>query len=153
MKQDPPMPDRVSIHSTYQPYHIWLGTWLGGPLVAGYMMAENFKTLDEPGRVVPTWICTIACTILIFAVGLFVLPEEVLDKIPNFIIPLFNAALAAAFVEIFQTGKLKSHFIAGGRTFGLGRVVLIGVIGAVIQLAILLLCAAPFLIAIGRIGR
>ena len=47
---------------------IELGTLLGGPLVAGYLIAENFKTLNEPEKVKITWIFSILATVIIFGV-------------------------------------------------------------------------------------
>jgi hypothetical protein len=49
---------------------IWAGTFLGGPLVAGYLIAENFKVFNEPNKVKLTWIYAIIATIVIFG-GVF----------------------------------------------------------------------------------
>lgn len=34
----------------YKDRAIWAGTFLGGPLVAGYLIAENFKVFNEKKR-------------------------------------------------------------------------------------------------------
>lgn len=35
----------------YKDKAIYLGTFIGGPLVAGYLIAENFKQLGQLGKV------------------------------------------------------------------------------------------------------
>lgn len=47
----------------YKDKAIWVGTFLGGPLVAGYFIAENFKVFGEYGKAKKTWIYAILTTI------------------------------------------------------------------------------------------
>ncbi len=39
----------------YKTNMIYLGSWLGGPLVAGYLIAENFKAFGEFSKAKKTW--------------------------------------------------------------------------------------------------
>ena len=64
----------------YKERAIWVGTFLGGPLVAGYLIAENFKVFHQNDRVKKTWIYSIIATIVIFGVA-FAIPDNI--KIPK----------------------------------------------------------------------
>ncbi len=130
-----PIPDYdVSTGRVYKRNMIWFGSMFGGPLVAGYLIAENFKALNEPNRVFKTWIYTILAAILIFG-GIFLIPENIIDKLPKYIIPFIYTGIAALIVEQFQSRKIGGHFAAGGRSFTWWRVIAIGLIGAVITIA------------------
>ncbi len=100
-------------------------TFLGGPLAAGYMIGENYKALDKPkeGRI--SLILGIFSTIVLFT-GIFMVPERIIDKIPNQIIPLVYTAIIWGIVEWKQGKVLKSHeangnvFFSGWRAAGIG---------------------------------
>lgn len=118
----------------YKDNKIWLGAYLGGPLVAGYLIAENFKSFNEINKAKKTWIYTIIATILIFG-GIFLIPENVLENIPKYITPLFYTAIAYGLVKHYQ-GKNISAFIAlGGKQFGWGRTIIVSLIGLAITIA------------------
>jgi hypothetical protein len=62
-------------------------TFLGGPLVAGYLIGENFKALDKPNEGRNSLIIGIISTIILFG-GIFMVPENMIDKIPTQLIPI-----------------------------------------------------------------
>jgi hypothetical protein len=95
----------------YKDRAIWVGTFLGGPLAAGYFIAENFSALDERDKATKTWIYAIIATVVIFG-GLLVIPETV--RIPNQIIPIMYTALAYYVVQRLQGEKINKHISAGG---------------------------------------
>ena len=112
---------------------IWVATYLGGPLVAGYLIAENFKAFNETEKVRKTWIYTIVGTIIIF-VGIFAIQDDILESIPKYFIPLVYTAIAYGIVKHFQ-GKNISAFIAlGGKPFGWWRATIISLIGVAITI-------------------
>lgn len=78
----------------YKDRAISVGTFLGGPLVAGYFIAENFKVFGEYEKAKKTWIYTIIATVIIFG-GIFLIPDDV--KVPNQIIPLVYTGIAIFF--------------------------------------------------------
>jgi hypothetical protein len=120
-----------STKSIYKDNKIWLGAYLGGPLVAGYLIAENFKSFNEISKAKKTWIYTVIGTILIFGVT-FLIPEDVIEKIPKYTIPLFYTVIAYGLMKHYQ-GKNISAFIAlGGKQFGWGRTIIVSLIGLVI---------------------
>jgi hypothetical protein len=109
----------------------WIGTFLGGPLVAGYLLSENFKTLGQPEKVKPTWVITIIITIVIFG-GLLLMPENI--NIPNQIIPIVYSAIAYAIFKKHQEARSNVHINSGGLIHSWWRVIGIGIIGLLITI-------------------
>lgn len=115
----------------YQDKAIWVGTFMGGPLVAGYLMAENFKAFNETDKAKKTWIYAIIATVIVFG-GVFLIPENI--KIPNQIIPLIYTGIAYYLVQHFQGQNILAHLNSGGQFFGWWRTIAVGLIGLVISL-------------------
>jgi len=124
----------------YTEKNMWLVAFLGGPLSAGYIIAENFKTFNETKKVKITWAITIAATILIFG-SIFALPETIMDKMPNQLIPLIYTGIAAAIIYHYQKAKMTDFFAEGGEKYGWGRAVCVGLIGLVVTLLIIAIAA------------
>jgi len=123
-----------AVQSTKRIYKIkavWAGSFLGGPLVAGYLIAENFKTFNETGKAKKTWIYTIVGTVLIFGFA-FLIPEDV--EMPNWFIPLLYTLIAYFFAKHFQGQNISAYISLGGKTFGWWRIILISLIGVSITL-------------------
>ncbi len=118
----------------YKDRSVYVGTFIGGPLVAGYLAAENFKQLGQTSKVKASWIISISATIAIIG-GIFLIPN--MEKVPNFIIPLIYTGIAQFLVQKFQGTAIKAHIAAGGETFSTWRAVWIGLIGLIILLAII----------------
>jgi hypothetical protein len=121
-------------YKLYKDQAIFVGTFLGGPLGAGYLAAENFKRLGQEERVKKTWVLAIAATIIIF-VGLFLIPG--IEKIPSYIIPLVYSGIAQILIRRSQGAAIKAHIETRGHTFSTWRAVWIGLLGCLITLAIL----------------
>lgn len=115
----------------YKEKAIWVGTFLGGPLVAGYLIAENFKVFNQNDRVKKTWIYSIIATVVIFG-GAFSIPENV--KIPNQIIPLIYTLIAYQIVQIYQKAKIATYINSGGQFYSWWRTVLVGLIGLIVTI-------------------
>lgn len=107
----------------------WAGTFLGGPLVAGYLFSENFKVLGQPEKVKPTWMITIVVTILIFG-GIFLIPDDI--NIPNQIVPITYTAAAFGLFKLHQEEKAKEHLKLGGSSHNWARVFGVGILGLLI---------------------
>ncbi|MDP4203179.1 MAG: hypothetical protein Q8861_10815 [Bacteroidota bacterium] len=122
---------QTMIKKIYTDRLIWAGTFLGGPLVAGYLIAENFKVLNEPDKVKKTWIFAILATVIIFG-GIFLIPD--LEKIPRQLIPLIYTAIAYFIVQHYQGEKIKTYIKDGGLSYKWWRALLIGLIGTVITI-------------------
>jgi len=105
---------------------LWIGAFIGGPLAAGYIIAENFKTFNRPENAKKTWIFVILATILIF-IGIFFIPDD--SNFPDSLIPLIYTGIAALFFHYLQEKQIRSHIESGGLVYTWGRVVIVGIIG------------------------
>ncbi|MDR6241124.1 hypothetical protein HNQ88_004200 [Aureibacter tunicatorum] len=109
---------------------IGLATFLGGPLAAGYLIGENFKALNKPNEARNSLIIGIIATILLFT-GIFMIPENLIDKIPRQLIPVIYTIIARGIVEWKQGDVLKMHkengnsFFSGWKAAGIGLISLV----------------------------
>ena len=113
---------------------ISMGTFLGGPLVAGYFFAENFKAINEPEKVTKTWIITILATIAIFSIA-FMIPLD--SKFPNQLIPIIYTGIAYILFQNFQEKKVQEKVETGAEYHSWGRVIGVSILSLVITLAII----------------
>lgn len=120
----------------YRDKVIYQATFFGGPLVAGYMMASNFKVFSETEKAKWTWLFTIIFCVMLFSILIF-LPDEI-GKSPIFLIPLFYSLIAYYLAKYLQQAKIKAHLNAGGQKYSGWRALLISIIG-------LLVFVIPFL--------
>lgn len=118
-------------HRIYKDRAIWVATFLGGPLTAGYLIAENFKAFNEIDKAKKTWIYAIIATIVIFG-SVFLISDNI--KIPNQIIPLIYTAIAYYIVQHFQGQNIATHINSGGQLFSWWRTIAVGIIGLAITI-------------------
>lgn len=124
----------------YSSNAIAMATFLGGPLVAGYLLCENYRVLGEEKKAKQAFVLGIIATIVVFG-GLLLLPETIVDRIPNYVFPAIFAGIASWIVETKQGDILRQHkafgnaFYSGWRSAGLALVsaliILICVVGVV----------------------
>jgi len=124
----------VPLNKLYKENSIWLGSFLGGPLVAGYIIAENYKNMGQIKNVKPTWIITIVATIVIFGIIFFV---PALENLPNMTMPIIYIVIANFLFQTYQGKQVKAHIENGGQIHSMWRVALIGIIGLITTLAII----------------
>lgn len=105
-----------------------LATFLGGPLAAGHIFSENYKTFGMPEKRKNTWLITVGFSILLVAVILLI-PEN--SKFPNYVIPLLYTILAGFLMNFYQGGKIKAHLQMGGKSQSWWTVILISIISLV----------------------
>ena len=113
----------------YKDNKIWVGTYLGGPLVAGYLIAENFKSFNEINKAKKTWVFTIIGSTLIF-IGVSQIPDSA--NIPNYIIPLFYTAIAYGLAKYYQDKNISAYIALGGKPFGWWRTIIVSLIGFIV---------------------
>src|SRR6188508_1714402 len=90
---------------------ITICTFLTGPLVAGYLIAENFNQLNERRNAIRTWIYTILIAIISF--GSVLIPA--LEKIPNILFILLYTIMTSYLVQRFQQPRIILHSEKGGQ--------------------------------------
>lgn len=123
----------------YKQGHLWGATFWGGPLVAGYLIAANFKAFGEPEKVKMTWVWTVLATVAVFGAALSI-PEE--SKIPNVAIPLAYTAVTVLITERLQGRRITAHLAAGGSCYSWGRAIVVGLIGCAATLVGVLVVVA-----------
>ncbi len=92
---------------------IAIATFFGGPAAAGYLIKKNYEAYNQEDNGRKAFILGIISTLLIYA-GLFSLPEQIIDKIPNAVIPAVYTAIIYLIVEKIQGPWLKEHEASGG---------------------------------------
>jgi len=112
---------------------IRLATFLGGPLVAGYLIAANYKELDETEKVGRTWMISIAATVVIIIIALLI-PVNV----PPYVIPFAYTFGTYYVVQNLQGEKIKAHISAGGQVQPVWKAVVAGLTGLLVIVAIIL---------------
>lgn len=120
----------------YREKAMYAATFLGGPLVAGYMIANNFKVFNDPVKAKKAWLYAVTATILILGSG-FLIPH--FEKIPRFLIPALYTLITACLVRAFQRRNLHTFLNSGGAAYGLGRAICISVIGVLVMIAAIFL--------------
>ncbi|GHU68642.1 hypothetical protein FACS189413_06030 [Bacteroidia bacterium] len=87
---------------------ITFGTALGSPLVAGFLMRKNFINL---GKSKEGNICLIACAVFTAFMfwGLISLPDNIIDRIPNVLIPAIYAGIIYWIAEKLMGKAIKEH--------------------------------------------
>lgn len=127
------MEDKIKLYSQRA---IAIATYLGGPLAAGILIRKNFKNLGKDNQGLNAFIIGIISTILIF-VCIFQIPEPIIDKIPNFIIPLIYTGIIYLIVEKIQGKDLKKHkeekneFYSNWKAAGIGLVCSVILVGGI----------------------
>lgn len=122
----------------YSQKAIGIATFIGGPLVAGYLIRENYLNLNKPDEGKKSLFIGIIFTILLFT-GIFMMPESIIDKFPNQILPAIYTGIIYLIVEKIQGTILNEHkdngneFYSGWKAAGIGIIsliiLLIGILG------------------------
>lgn len=97
----------------YTKKSILLATFLGGPLVAGFLIYKNFKVFGKDDSAQKSLIIGIVCTIILFAL-IFLIPSSVLDKLPNALIPFIYTGIIALIINKYQDPLINDHLKNGG---------------------------------------
>ncbi|MEO7046676.1 MAG: hypothetical protein ABI091_15330 [Ferruginibacter sp.] len=112
----------------YKDRSIYIATFLGGPLAAGYLMSENFKKISEADKAKRAWLIAIAATFGLVAALIFI---PGIKKIPQYIIPIISALIAQSLVKKYQSDAINDHIDKGGRVYTIWRAVLVALIAVV----------------------
>ncbi|MEA2107448.1 MAG: hypothetical protein U9P82_12155 [Bacteroidota bacterium] len=116
---------------------IAIATYFGGPAAAGYLVKKNYESYNQEDVGKKAFIIGIISTLLIFA-GIFSIPEHIIDKIPNVLIPAIYTGIIYLIVEKIQGKWLKEHKESGGEFYSGWKATGIGAIFMVILLALIM---------------
>lgn len=125
----------IPTEKIYSEKAIRVGTFLGGPIVTGYFMAENFKAFGDFKKARNTWIIAILSTIAVFSLVLSI-PDNI--NIPNIVFPLIYMGIAAYFTKKYQEKKINEHTQNGGEEFNWWRTIGISLLGCIATIAVIL---------------
>lgn len=114
----------------YSQRAISITTFFGGPLAAGILMKQNYLNVDKEKQGKNALFLGIVSTILIFG-GLLALPEHIIDKIPNAIIPAIYTGIIYLIVEKTQGKELRSHKENNGEFYSAWKAAKIGAISMI----------------------
>ncbi|GEM_PF-1358320 len=115
---------------------ILVATFLGGPITAGFLISKNYKTFGNDNAARNSIFIGILSSILMFA-GIFMIPENIIDKIPRQLIPLIYTAIIAGLVEKLQGQKIKNFLANDGQKASNWQAAGYGLIGLLIIAAFL----------------
>lgn len=122
----------------YSNREITIATFFGGPMAAGYLMKKNFQVMGDSDMAGKSLLIGIISSIIIFGV-LYSLPEPVMDKIPQPLIPAIYTAIISLIVNKLQGPFIKEHkengglYHSGWKAAGVGSIsMLILIVGIVI---------------------
>jgi hypothetical protein len=120
----------------YSQKAIAITTYFGGPLAAGILIRRNYLNLDKEKPGINALLIGVVATILLFA-GIFFIPDDIIDKIPNAIIPLIYTGIIYLIVEKIQGKELKLHkenqggFYSGWRAAGIGAISMLIIVAGI----------------------
>ena len=121
----------------YEEWNIYVATFLGGPLVGGYMLANNFKCFGDRKKMKLTWIIAVSILLLISIISFL---EELYELyIPYLLMPLGSSILAYIFAKYYQEKQINRHLDKRGDYYGWGRTILVSLIGGAFTVLILIL--------------
>ena len=118
----------------YSQKSIGVATFIGGPIAAGYLVMQNFKELDKPDDGKKAFIIGVLSTIVMY-IGIFMIPEAILDKIPNAIIPAVYTLIIYLIVDKLQGKELNEHKLLENQFVSVWKAVKVGVISLFITIA------------------
>ena len=120
---------------------VGLAAYLGGPLAAGILIRRNFISMGEPGRGSWALWLSLLATVAIFG-GLSLVPEQIMAKVPNAVIPAVYTAVIFALAEKWQGAVLRKHkenkarFYSRWRAAGVGLISLVLIMGCILAYAV-----------------
>lgn len=118
----------------YSQKAIAIATYFGRPLAAGILIRRNSLNLGREKQAVNSLIIGIISTIVIF-IGIFSVPEHIIDKIPNIIIPAIYTGIIYLIVEKNQGKELNAHKEQNGEFYSGWKATGVGVISMLIIFA------------------
>lgn len=117
---------------------ISLATLFGGPVAAGFLISKNFKTFGNEKAAKTSIFIGIVSTLLLFA-ALFSLPENVVDNIPQALIPAIYTIIIGVIVEKLQGNNIKEFLENNGQKASGWTAAAYGLLGLVLNIALILI--------------
>ena len=113
---------------------ISIATFFGGPLAAGFLIGYNFKILGDSENQRYSIIIGIISTLVFFEL-LFLVPDKIMNSIPNAMIPSLCTAIIYFIVHKIQDDKINEAIkngvqkASGWKAVGIGLLCSIFIVG------------------------
>lgn len=126
----------------YSSFGITLGVFLGGPLAGAYFIAKNYDQFGAHEASKTAIRIGLIITLAVFA-SLLLLPENIIQGIPNFILPVIFVVASRYLVDKYQKDQLEEFINSGGskesnwKVVGISLVIAFGTVFAAIVMALL----------------
>lgn len=120
---------------------ISIATYLGGPLAGGILMSLNFQRFEQKDKAFWTLISSFLATVVLFWMMLQV-PEEIIEKIPNFLLPLLYTPVVASLADKWQKAKIQELEAEEAAKEPWWKSAGIGVLGTILTFAVAFQLAA-----------
>ena len=124
-------------HKLYSQAAIALATFFGGPFAAALLIRKNCIALGQERWGFNALVLGIITTVLLFG-SILMIPEAVLDKIPNALIPAIYTAIIYLIVEKVHGRELRVHKEKDGLFYSNWRAAGIGLVSCVVILTLFL---------------
>jgi len=85
---------------------IYIATFFGGPLAAGFLISKNYKVFGNSNAARNAFFTGFISTILIY-IMIFAIPDSIIKKMPQSLIPFIYTGIIALFVEKISGGRYK----------------------------------------------
>ncbi|MEQ8241707.1 MAG: hypothetical protein RIA69_21010 [Cyclobacteriaceae bacterium] len=109
---------------------------LAGPIPPGILIYLNYKNLGKDKEAYLTLGVTLIFTVLLFY-GIFQIPEEIVDKIPNFLFTALYGLIVYIFYHYYMVTDVNRAFEHGATKGSNWTVAGISVIGLILNVAII----------------
>lgn len=93
---------------------IGVATLIGGPLAGTFLMARNFRSLHNERGARLTLTIGALFSLFLFT-GFAFVPETLVDKLPNGLIPFVYGLVGLLVVRSYQRKDIAAHIAAGGK--------------------------------------
>lgn len=95
----------------YSKNQIDIATFIGGPLIAGYLISQNFKVFGDKEASKKTMVISLISTAIF--IGLLILLRSITNKIPSISIAIIPLVVASLIVRTYQSEKIEEYLKKG----------------------------------------
>ncbi|MDX2110159.1 MAG: hypothetical protein SFY80_07965 [Verrucomicrobiota bacterium] len=115
----------------YSPAQVALGSFIGGPMSACWLMGENYKVLGNTQAMRSTTVWGVVATSVALGMALFMA-----ETLPPGVLPIGYTCGLYFTAKQLQETTVQNHLAAGGALGSWWRVVAVGVVGMAVILGI-----------------
>lgn len=126
----------ISTNKFYSMPAILMASYLGSPMAASFLIRRNYINVGKNREGSYALVIGIIATALILTGCLFI-PEEIIDKIPNILIPAIYTTALFPIAEHLQGYMLREHKASEGAFYSIWRAVWIALVAGIAMVAVI----------------